>query len=136
MIDQAFQTIAEQIHGVLMPGINQAIFNAMHNNVFQHMTTDQIQIACIKIALEAMAFAVLYWIGRTIGKRLTSRKRRSKPRRELKTVPERRWTPTGWYWDDKKQSWIPPDYLSEESRQRWKWDPEKRIWIDQDPPKE
>ena len=23
-----------------------------------------------------------------------------------------KWSPTGWYWDDKKEKWIPPDYLN------------------------
>lgn len=46
--------------------------------------------------------------------------------------PKRKWYPTGWYWDQKTQRWTPPDYLSEEARNRWKWDPEKRIWIDLD----
>lgn len=43
---------------------------------------------------------------------------------------EPKWYPTGWYWDEKKQSWIPPDYLSKESNERWKWNEEKQIWID------
>lgn len=41
-----------------------------------------------------------------------------------------KWSPTGWYYDPKTDIWYPPDYLSEESKQRWAWDPEKRIWID------
>lgn len=28
---------------------------------------------------------------------------------------EGKWSPTGWYWDDKKGKWIPPDYMNSKS---------------------
>lgn len=45
---------------------------------------------------------------------------------------EPKWYPTGWYWDEKKQSWIPPDYHSKESDKRWEWNEDKQIWIDKE----
>ena len=41
-------------------------------------------------------------------------------------------SPTGWFWDEEKGLWIPPNQLSEESKRRWSWDGEKRIWKDND----
>lgn len=111
MIDQAFQTVAEQIHGVLLPGINQAISDVLHNNVLQHMSTDQLQIACIKIALQALTLIALIWIGRNIHKMLsTNRKNRRQKKNKKPEVPQKRWTSDGWYWDDKKGKWIGPDF--------------------------
>lgn len=114
MIDRAFQTVAEQIHGVLMPGINQAIFDAIHSPVFQKMTTDEIQIACIKLALEAVALIALIWIGRKIRCIRKKNPKKIEIKRGKKTdIPEPLWTTDGWYWDDKKGKWIGPDFPSQ-----------------------
>lgn len=59
-------------------------------------------------------------------------KRKNKPRKVKQSTNNfqpKKWYPTGWYWDEDKQSWIPPDYLKEESHKKWRWDEEKRIWI-------
>ena len=29
-----------------------------------------------------------------------------------------KWSPTGWYWDDRKEKWIPPDYLNSKANTR------------------
>ena len=41
-----------------------------------------------------------------------------------------RWSPTGWYFNNKTGKWDPPDYLSNESSQKWRWNEEKQIWVD------
>ena len=46
--------------------------------------------------------------------------------------PKSGMSPTGWFWDEEKGLWIPPNQLSEESKRRWSWDGEKRIWKDND----
>lgn len=43
-----------------------------------------------------------------------------------------RWSPTGWYFNNKTGKWEPPDYLNEESSRKWRWDEEKQIWVDTD----
>ena len=69
---------------------------------------------------------------------------------------EKKWHPNGWYYDEKKEKWVGPDYqaehgaksptgwtydrdtllwnppdsLSAEAEKKWRWDPEKQIWID------
>ena len=47
----------------------------------------------------------------------------------VRTV-EKKWSPTGWYYDDEKREWVAPDYIVEEANTRWEWNDEKRIWID------
>lgn len=56
----------------------------------------------------------------------------SKPRKgnTSKPVNESNWYPTGWTWNEKKQLWEPPDYLSQESQERWEWNESSRIWVD------
>lgn len=39
-----------------------------------------------------------------------------------------KWYPSGWVWNDEKQLWEPPDYMSEQARRDWIWDEEKKIW--------
>lgn len=131
MIDQAYQKIAEQIHYVLLPGISKAFSDALHSNVFLQMNPDELQITCIKLALEALSLTILIWITRII--RSGSRKRRP-PKPKAKQVPkvkmERKWTTTGWVWNEKECIWEPPDYIIKESNERWKYDKTKGIWID------
>ena len=56
----------------------------------------------------------------------------SKPRKSHTTKPENEpnWYPTGWTWNEEKQLWEPPDYLSQESHDRWEWNETSRIWVD------
>lgn len=110
MIDQAFQTVAEQIHGVLLPGVKQAISNAVFHSNIQDMSTDEIQIACIKLALEALTLVLIIWIGRIIRSSLSAKKREKKFKRSKTEIPEKLWTTDGWYWDDKKGKWVGPDF--------------------------
>lgn len=41
-------------------------------------------------------------------------------------------SPTGWIWNEEKQLWDPPDYLSKQSKEKWEWDEKRRIWIDRE----
>ena len=43
---------------------------------------------------------------------------------------QKKWSPTGWYYDEEKGEWVAPDYIVEEANTRWEWNDEKRIWID------
>ena len=43
---------------------------------------------------------------------------------------EKKWSPTGWYYDESKGAWIAPDYIRAEANTRWEWDDKKRIWVD------
>lgn len=133
MVDFGLTEIAEWIYYDLIPGIGGFIENVLGQSVFASMTTQEIQIACIKIALEALILAGLIKIGRKIGRR----QRRKKAVVTGKGFQPKKWSPTGWYWDEDKGVWVPPDFVSEESKRRWTWDEKKRIWIDNDktPPK-
>lgn len=131
MIDQAFRRAAEQIHGYMLPELKQLISDMLHNNIIQQLGPEEFQIRCIKFALEALALAALIWIGSLI--RNGSKKnntQKQKPKKKTRKQPQQTWTPTGWYWDEKKREWIPPDFLNQESQERWKWDKKKKIWID------
>lgn len=71
---------------------------------------------------------IIYLLKRKV--RHTSRREEPIEYKPKKKFRGREWYPTGWYWDEDKRSWIPPDYIKEESQNRWRWDEEKRIWID------
>ena len=133
MIDPAVTKISQWIVLDLIPTIKAFFTEYFSTNIFTTMTTEELQIYFMKIALYAVLFIVLYKIGLAWARLIKRKKRRSKrPISRSKKI----WSPTGWYWDEKKQKWTPPDYLSKESENRWKWDPEKQIWIDLNPPKD
>ena len=113
MIDQFFENIAEQINYVLLPGIDQVMYDLMHNNILKNMTADEIRVASLKYFLEAMTILVLVLIGSKIRNKIRSKKRIVKKKANTKT-PKIKWTPDGWYWDEKKQSWIGPDFPQNE----------------------
>ena len=131
MIDQAFRRVAEQIHGYMLPELKQVFSDMLHNNIIHQLGPEEFQIRCIKYALEALALAALIWIGTRIrnGKKKKCAQK-PKPKKKPRNLPNRTWTPTGWYWDEKKQTWIPPDFQNQDSQERWKWDPKKKIWVD------
>lgn len=50
-----------------------------------------------------------------------------------------KWSPTGWYWDDKKEKWIPPDYKdaqantsmpTHEESKKWVYNESARMFVD------
>ena len=54
----------------------------------------------------------------------------NEPYEEPYEAPHNQVSVTGWVYDRNTRKWIPPEQLSQESREKWRWDPEKRIWID------
>ena len=62
----------------------------------------------------------------TVHKR--ANKKKSKPPKNVTVYGI--FSPTGWWYDEKKGEWIAPDYLKTQARDQWEWDEEKRIWID------
>ena len=131
MMDFRLTEIAEWIYYDLIPGLGRFFENIFSDSIFASMTIEEIQIGCIKIALEALALAVLVKIGTGIARKM----HRKKTVVAGKGFKPRKWSPTGWYWDEDKGVWVPPDFVSEESKRRWTWDEKKRIWIDNDAPK-
>ena len=135
-IDPALTRIANWIIRDIIPPIKAFFREFFSNTIFETMTTEELQIYFLKIALQSLVLLCLY----RIGVRSARRSREKKKYRQKKTKPikynsnyeiaQKKWSSTGWYWDEKKQSWIPPDYLSEESKKRWKWDDKKKIWVD------
>lgn len=43
-----------------------------------------------------------------------------------------KWSASGWIYNEETKLWVPPDYLSEQSKVKWRWDEKKQIWIDQE----
>lgn len=138
MLGSISEKIAEWIIQDKVPAIKETLRQIFSNTIFHTMSSEELQILFLKYAIEAVFIIGLWTIGVTfanlIRKKEKSRKGRQKKMKSTqpKVSDQKKWSPTGWYWDDESQSWIPPDYLSQESRNRWKWDPEKKIWIDQE----
>lgn len=131
MVSPGLTQVAEWIYHDVIPWIRSFFADLFANNIFTGMSTEEMQILCIRIALEALLLAGLIKIGQTIARK-TGKKRKSSTAAPSKKFKPKQWSPTGWYWDDEKQIWVPPDYLSAESKRRWTWDADKRIWIDND----
>lgn len=134
MVDPALTKLAYWIINSLVPNIKTFFSDFFRSTIFDTMTTEEIQVFFLKIAVEAIIILILYKIGIHFAKK-TERKARNKKIGNKKHFKGKTWSPTGWYWDDDKRAWIPPNYLSKESQEKWKWDPEKEIWIDQSPQK-
>lgn len=45
---------------------------------------------------------------------------------------KRLWYPSGWTYNEKTKLWEPPDYISDQSKEKWRWDEKKQIWIDKE----
>lgn len=58
MMDFELAQIAEWIYYDLAPRIGSFFKNIFADGIFASMTTEEIQIGCIKVALEALALAV------------------------------------------------------------------------------
>ena len=111
MIDQAFQRAAEKIRTMIPPEWNEFLSDLISSNIFQTMTEDELQIACIKIALEALSLALFLWIVRKIRKAAKKKKEKAAaaPSTEKKFQPKK-WKTDGSYYDEKKKKWINPDF--------------------------
>ena len=129
-LDHVSTKIANWIVRDAVPAVKAFFQEYFSNTIFHSMTPEELQIFFLKIAIQAVILIII--LGIRPGRKKKSRKQPNRNIRTNRNQPTQKWSPTGWYWDDKKQSWIPPDYLSEESKKRWKWDPEKKIWIDQE----
>ena len=132
MIDQFFQRLAEKIHGVMLPQLKQLISELMTNNIFEKMSTEELQIGCIKIALEALALIIVITISRKLcaKPRKSARKTTAKQSQTGKNFKPKEWSPTGWVWNEVEGIWEAPDYIIKESNERWQYDRSKGIWID------
>lgn len=134
MIDPALTKLSQWIVYEFVPKIKTFFSEYFKSSIFNTMNTEELQVYFIKITLEAILIIIIYKIGFHFARK-ARKKARNKPTKSQKQFQPKKWSPTGWYWDDDKQTWIAPDYISKESQERWKWDPEKKIWIDLDPPK-
>lgn len=111
MIDRFFHQAAEKIVSMLPVEANQFLSDLVSNNVFQRMTEQELRVACIEIALKALALAVIIWISakiRNSGKKKKN-ERGSIPNSRKKFKPKK-WKPDGRYYDEDKKKWIEPDY--------------------------
>lgn len=55
-----------------------------------------------------------------------------KNRHKERNWNKRKWYPSGWVFNEETQLWEPPDYVSDQSKDKWRWDEKKQIWIDQE----
>lgn len=100
----------------------------------------------IRMFIKALPFA-LFFIGmKCIDKRLNySKKKKRIIKRTKEELEEHRrkhepgafrgkrlWYPTGWTFNEKTKLWEPPDYISNQSKEKWRWDEKKQIWIDRE----
>ena len=133
MIDAALTRIARWIQSSVIPEFKYFFEIVTNIKLFDNMSPEELQLACIKLALEALLLIVLLKIGRAIAKRVNKKQRRkakSRPQTASKKFQPKTWSPTDWYWDEEKGEWVAPDYINTEARTRWKWDEAKQIWID------
>lgn len=91
----------------------------------------------INLILGLIGFVIAVMLGRRFTFKIRSRpveyQDQEEEEPEGEPVYESRkgeWSPTGWFYDNEKKEWIPPDYSAEESRLKWRWDDDKKIWID------
>lgn len=108
MIDFRLTEIAEWIYNDFIPVIGGFFENLFSDSIFASMTTEEIQIGCIKVALEALALMI------KIGTSIARKKHSKKTVVTGKGFQPKKWSPTGWYWDEDKGVWVPPDFVSEE----------------------
>ena len=123
MVDQAFEQIATH----LVELCNTYVPELLNSSAFPELSAVETQITCIKIALEAFAVALAIWLGNRV--RVGSKKKnatepsrkqtQSKKEIQMKYGSGKKFTPPKWrtdgyYWDDKKQKWIAPDFKIKE----------------------
>lgn len=79
----------------------------------------------IALIVELYIYYLLFKYGRLIFRALNKKLQKTeryveqyeaqeRQRKQVNSKPsnDKKWSPTGWYWDDKKEKWIPPDYLN------------------------
>lgn len=135
MIDATVSRWAKWIQDAVIPQFSYLIETLRNFRPFENTSPEELQFQCIRLAIYAVLLIILVSIGRKIGSwfmRTTAKKRKQKriKKQIKKQIQQKKWSPTGWYWDEEKGEWVPPDYLNTEAKERWKWDDKKRIWID------
>lgn len=109
MIDNFFHQLAKEIVTRIPKEGIDFLSDMLSNNVFQTMTEEELQIACIKIALEALTLAAVMMISRHIHKNKTKKKTPTN-QPAGKPFKPKKWNPDGYYFDEDKNQWIDPDY--------------------------
>ena len=134
-LDHVSSKIANWIVLEAVPAI-KAFFNEYFSNtIFHTMTTEELQIYFLKIAVQAIILILILGIRPKKSKKC-SKKRVNPKSKTTKSEPKQKWTPTGWYWNEKEGLWEPPDYIVKESHERWRYDKANGIWIDLNEEKE
>lgn len=117
-----------------VPAVKAFFHEYFSNTIFHTMTTEELQIYFLKIAIQAIILILI------LGIRPKNKKSNKKAtKRNTKTAryePKQKWSPTGWYWNEKEGLWEPPDYIIKESHERWRYDKVRGIWIDLNEEKE
>ena len=110
-IDSVFQKIAEKIQSMIPQEWNEFVKELFSNNIFVTMSEQELQTACIKYALEAIAIAILIWIGKKCRHKPTKNNNQYyKTTSQKKKVHLKKWYPDGTYYDEEKKKWIEPDF--------------------------
>ena len=112
MIDSVLTKIALWIQSNVIPSFHDLFNNLKNLQISNSMTPEEIQLAAIKIALEALLIICLLKIGNRI--RHKKQKKKDSPQKSTSTFQPKIWSPTGWYWDEKKGEWVAPDYTTKE----------------------
>ena len=112
MIDSVLTKIALWIQNKIIPSFHLLFKNISNLQISTDMTPEEIQLAAIKIALEALLIICLLKIGGRI--RQKKDKPKDIPQKSTNSFQPKIWSPTGWYWDDKKGKWVAPDYTNKE----------------------
>lgn len=134
-LDKVSAKIANWIVLEAIPAV-KAFFNEYFSNtIFHTMTTEELQIYFLKIAIQAIILILILGIRPKKSKKSSKKIVNRKPK-TAKSGPKQKWTPTGWYWNEKEGLWEPPDYIVKESHERWRYDKVRGIWIDLNEEKE
>lgn len=129
-LDQVSAKIANWIVLVAAPAV-KAFFNEYFSNtIFHNMTTEELQIYFLKIAIQAIILALILGIRPKFKSKKKNKTVVNRNSKKARYEPKQKWSPTGWYWNEKEGLWEPPDYIVKESNERWRYDKVRGIWID------
>lgn len=71
----------------------------------ENLTPEELRNICITILTAA---GLLFHLSKKWKERKVQKK--YKVTRGKKKLPPKKWTPDGWYFDEKKQKWVGPDF--------------------------
>lgn len=95
-----------------------------------------------KLAVVVGVAALIVWIAKKIwyaGSRNNTQNTQQHARSEYKpSADDMKWSPTGWYWDEKKQKWVSPDYEKSQAKtnsveneeKKWVYNEMARMFVD------